>query len=161
MFTTNTVQAGSVPTLQYQEHPTQKSQGKNMEIVQQKNVQQTQQSQQQQVVYHETILSSSPELGTKFCGLTGIPYILLHNKCQHDWKDWDHSHKWNGWSKYHTTDYKWWQDLLHSAAILLQLCAGQSNADCTKWIAKHHIQYKFQMWCVRPHVWAPYPPKCS
>ncbi|KPJ06723.1 Zinc finger protein 234 [Papilio machaon] len=47
MFTTNTVQAGSVPTLQYQEHPTQKSQGKNMENVQQKNAQQTQQTQQE------------------------------------------------------------------------------------------------------------------
>lgn len=44
MFTTNTVQAGSVPTLQYQEHP-QKSQGKNIENVQQKT-QQTQQTQQ-------------------------------------------------------------------------------------------------------------------
>lgn len=43
MFTTNTVQAGNVPTLQYQEHPTQKSQGKNIENVQQKGGQQTQQ----------------------------------------------------------------------------------------------------------------------
>ncbi|XP_022834318.1 zinc finger protein 665-like [Spodoptera litura] len=48
MFTTNTVQTGTVPTLQYQEHPTQKSQGKNIENVQQKNAQQTQQTQQQQ-----------------------------------------------------------------------------------------------------------------
>lgn len=47
MFTTNTVQTGTVPTLQYQEHP-QKSQGKNIENVQQKNAQQTQQQQQQQ-----------------------------------------------------------------------------------------------------------------
>lgn len=39
MFTTNNVQAGTVPTLQYQEHP-QKSQGKNIENVQQKNAQQ-------------------------------------------------------------------------------------------------------------------------
>ncbi|OWR52126.1 zinc finger protein [Danaus plexippus plexippus] len=45
MFTTNTVQGGSVPTLQYQEHP-QKSQGKNIENVQQKT-QQTQQTQQE------------------------------------------------------------------------------------------------------------------
>ncbi|KAJ0181041.1 hypothetical protein K1T71_003126 [Dendrolimus kikuchii] len=45
MFTTN-VQAGAVPTLQYQEHP-QKSQGKNIENVQQKNAQQTQQTQQE------------------------------------------------------------------------------------------------------------------
>ncbi|XP_072935033.1 transcription factor Clamp-like isoform X2 [Epargyreus clarus] len=43
MFTTNTVQAGTVPTLQYQEHPTQKSQGKNIENAQQKTTQQTQQ----------------------------------------------------------------------------------------------------------------------
>ncbi|XP_059047484.1 zinc finger protein 83-like [Achroia grisella] len=48
MFTTNAVQAGTVPTLQYQEHPTQKAQGKNIETVQQKNAQQTQQNQQQQ-----------------------------------------------------------------------------------------------------------------
>lgn len=47
MFTTNTVQTGSVPTLQFQEHPGQKSQGKNIENVQQK-VTQSQQSQQQQ-----------------------------------------------------------------------------------------------------------------
>ncbi|XP_045510598.1 zinc finger protein 679-like isoform X1 [Colias croceus] len=46
MFTTNTVQAGTVPTLQYQEH-TQKSQGKNMDNVQQKTAQQTQQTQQE------------------------------------------------------------------------------------------------------------------
>lgn len=45
MFTTNTVQAGSVPTLQYQEHPTQKSQGKIIENSQQKNAQQSQQQQ--------------------------------------------------------------------------------------------------------------------
>ncbi|VVD03647.1 unnamed protein product [Leptidea sinapis] len=47
MFTTNTVQAGTVPTLQYQEHPTQKSLGKNIENVQQKNNQQAQQTQQE------------------------------------------------------------------------------------------------------------------
>ncbi|CAK1599573.1 unnamed protein product [Parnassius mnemosyne] len=47
MFTTNTVQTGSVPTLQYQEHPSQKSQGKNIENVQ-KSAQQTQQTQQQE-----------------------------------------------------------------------------------------------------------------
>lgn len=58
MFTTNTVQAGSVPTLQYQEHPTQKSQGKIIENAQQKNAQQTQQSQQQQqVVCHKIKMS--------------------------------------------------------------------------------------------------------
>lgn len=45
MFTTNAVQTGTVPTLQYQEHPTQKAQGKNIENVQQKNPQQTQQQQ--------------------------------------------------------------------------------------------------------------------
>lgn len=50
MFTTNAVQTGTVPTLQYQEHPTQKSQGKSIENVQQKNAQQTQQTQQQQQV---------------------------------------------------------------------------------------------------------------
>lgn len=49
MFTTNAVQAGSVPTLQYQEHP-QKSQGKNIENVQQKT-QQTQQTQQVLIVF--------------------------------------------------------------------------------------------------------------
>lgn len=49
MFTTNAVQTGTVPTLQYQEHPTQKTQGKNIENVQQKNPQQTQ-PQQQQVI---------------------------------------------------------------------------------------------------------------
>ncbi|GBP41763.1 Zinc finger protein 112 [Eumeta japonica] len=48
MFTTNAVQTGAVPTLQYQEHPTQKSQGKNIENVQQKTTQQPQQTQQQQ-----------------------------------------------------------------------------------------------------------------
>lgn len=46
MFTTNAVQASSVPTLQYQEHP-QKSQGKNIENVQQK----TQQTQQVLIVF--------------------------------------------------------------------------------------------------------------
>jgi hypothetical protein len=46
MFTTNAVQTGTVPTLQYQEHPTQKTQGKNIENVQQKNAQQTQSQQQ-------------------------------------------------------------------------------------------------------------------
>ncbi|CAK1548372.1 unnamed protein product [Leptosia nina] len=46
MFTTNTVQASTVPTLQYQEH-TQKSQGKNIENVQQKPAQQNQQTQQE------------------------------------------------------------------------------------------------------------------
>lgn len=46
MFTTNTVQTGTVPTLQYQEHPTQKSQGKNIENVQQKNAQPPQSQQQ-------------------------------------------------------------------------------------------------------------------
>ncbi|XP_041974383.1 zinc finger protein 391 [Aricia agestis] len=46
MFTTNTVQAGTVPTLQYQEHAAQKSQGKNIENVQQKTTQQTQPQQE-------------------------------------------------------------------------------------------------------------------
>ncbi|CAF4780994.1 unnamed protein product [Pieris macdunnoughi] len=46
MFTTNTVQAGAVPALQYQEHA-QKSQGKNIENVQQKPAQQAQQTQQE------------------------------------------------------------------------------------------------------------------
>ncbi|XP_053600877.1 transcription factor Clamp [Plodia interpunctella] len=48
MFTTNAVQTGTVPTLQYQEHPAQKVQAKSIEAVQQKNAQQTQQGQQQQ-----------------------------------------------------------------------------------------------------------------
>lgn len=62
MFTTNAVQTGTVPTLQYQEHPTQKSQGKNIENVQQKNAQQTQQSQQQQVfIYFITINTMLPK----------------------------------------------------------------------------------------------------
>ncbi|XP_061714922.1 zinc finger protein ZFP2-like isoform X1 [Cydia pomonella] len=45
MFTTNAVQTGSVPTLQYQD---QKTQGKNIENTQQKTAQQTQQSQPQE-----------------------------------------------------------------------------------------------------------------
>lgn len=49
MFTANTVTTG-VPTLQYQEHPGQKSQGKIMENTQQKNTQQAQQNSQGQQV---------------------------------------------------------------------------------------------------------------
>lgn len=64
MFSTNAVQAGGVPTLQYQEHPGQKSQGKNIENSQQKNSQQAQQTQQGQQA-----ISFSQEFPT-FCYTT-------------------------------------------------------------------------------------------
>ncbi|PZC71135.1 hypothetical protein B5X24_HaOG214039 [Helicoverpa armigera] len=64
MFTTNTVQTGTVPTLQYQEHPTQKSQGKNIENVQQKNAQQTQQQQEFPTFCYTTNVNMIGKLGT-------------------------------------------------------------------------------------------------
>lgn len=57
MFATNTVQAGAVPTLQYQEHPGQNTQIKKIENVQQK-VSQPQHTQQQQQVNISTIVKS-------------------------------------------------------------------------------------------------------
>ncbi|KOB67795.1 Zinc finger protein, partial [Operophtera brumata] len=75
MFTTNTVQAGSVPTLQYQDHPSQKSQGKIIENAQQKNAQQTQQSQQQQQEFptfcYTTNVNMIGKIGTAATSGTG------------------------------------------------------------------------------------------
>lgn len=75
MFTTNAVQAGTVPTLQYQEHATQKSQGKNIENVQQKNAQQTQQTQQQQQEFptfcYTTNVNMIGKIGTAATSGTG------------------------------------------------------------------------------------------
>lgn len=70
MFTTNAVQAGSVPTLQYQEHP-QKSQGKNIENVQQKT-QQTQQTQQEFPTFcYTTNVNMIGKIGTGTAGGAG------------------------------------------------------------------------------------------
>ncbi|CAH2262104.1 jg26789 [Pararge aegeria aegeria] len=73
MFTTNAVQAGSVPTLQYQEHP-QKSQGKNIENAQQK----TQQSQPQQefpTFCYTTNVNMIGKIGTGTTGDNNITVV--------------------------------------------------------------------------------------
>lgn len=71
MFTTNTVQTGAVPTLQYQDHPTQKSQGKNIENVQQKNTQQTQQTQEFPTFCYTTNVNMIGKIGTSAASGTG------------------------------------------------------------------------------------------
>ncbi|CAB3236961.1 unnamed protein product [Arctia plantaginis] len=71
MFTTNTVQTGTVPTLQYQEHP-QKSQGKNIENVQQKNAQPTQSQQQEFSAFcYATNVNMIGKIGTSAASGTG------------------------------------------------------------------------------------------
>lgn len=66
MFTTNTVQAGTVPALQYQDHP-QKSQGKNIDNVQQKPAQQTQQTQQVLICNKDSNIKNTRT--TKVCNM--------------------------------------------------------------------------------------------
>ncbi|XP_034823961.1 transcription factor Clamp [Maniola hyperantus] len=69
MFTTNAVQAGSVPTLQYQEHP-QKSQGKSIENAQQKS-QQSQPQQEFPTFCYTTNVNMIGKIGTGTTGGSG------------------------------------------------------------------------------------------
>ncbi|XP_037964040.2 zinc finger protein ZFP2 [Plutella xylostella] len=75
MFTTSTVQAGAVPTLQYQDHNAQKSQGKNIENAQQKNTSQAQQQQQEfpTFCYTTTNVNMIGKIGTNTTGAAGVP----------------------------------------------------------------------------------------
>lgn len=155
MFTTNTVQATGVPTLQYQEHAVQKSQGKNIENTQPKTNQQQTQNTGQQVCFNFTfhikrLIYFSPNSFYFEMRLLGISSVLLYDEREHDPEvSTRHSNPRRHSQPDAVGHRRRYKDVLYCATVRLQLCARQSDAARSE--RRHHrrpsakcnIQYQF------------------
>lgn len=157
MFT-NTVQAASVPTLQYQEHAVQKSQGKNIENAQPKTNQQPQNTGQQVCIIY-VIAFIRIEIFNAQLKFSGVPNVLLHDEREHDPEvGAGHANARRHSQPDAASHRRRHENVLHCATVRLQLCTRQPNADRPKRhhnrrpSAKRDIQHQLQMRRVRSHV---------